>query len=149
MFVADIVADESAFANYARQDVTGLGAIAGATNDPAMQQVLAAAAAGLTVKCMLLTGNTSGWQAAIPGDPGLAAYAALDCDDTQFSGLGDGANTDTVDGVAYFIPVTDDSDSPVLALIDVTGLAAPARTPDGNDYLVRPGAGGIYRAGVV
>ena len=64
--------------------------------------------------------------------------AELDCDPVTFSSVASG---DTVTKAVIIEFVTDDSDSPVLAIIDVTD-----RATNGSDLVFTPGADGFLHA---
>lgn len=127
---------------------------------------------GKTIHCVLLTGTSTNWniaataadfqfassitadeatdasysRAAVTGAAATADTAndrgELDCNDVTFTSLS-GSN---VVGVAFIEIVTNDTDSPILSLHDMT--ASPV-TPTGSDFIVRIGAEGFLHATVV
>lgn len=137
------------------------------TNRTAME-ALDRLVAGKTIHCLLLTGTTTDWNTAATArdlnfasqitademaDASYARVAAtisveeddandrgeLHAADITFSSL---SGADVV-GVAFIEVVTNDADSPIRSLHDLTG--APV-TPNGSDFIVRDGADGFLHA---
>lgn len=134
---------------------------------------LEALLAGETLKCMLLAGNSTGWQTKatreamdfvneISADEpsGWTGYSrptvvSISVTTNKADGRAElyvadidfGGTLDSsgapVDGVAFYIEGTGDADSALMGAIDVTGEPAADRTPEGTGFVVKIGATGL------
>lgn len=68
------------------------------------------------------------------------------CNDVLFPLLD--ADNGPIDFVVFFIQGSADTDSRILVVHDITDQLEAARTPDGEDFYIRPGAQGFMKGTV-
>jgi hypothetical protein len=72
----------------------------------------------------------------------------VDMIDQVWTALGLGTVGDGIHkGVFFGIKVTNDTDSPLIGVVDVRSLSEASRTPNGTDYPVRIGSEGFWHLG--
>ena len=136
------------------------------------KELMEAWESGKTIQCFLLSGNTTSWQTdatleamdfmddITDDEPSWTGYsrvtltniaitanaaegrAEFDCDDVDFGATMDSSSA-TLDGVGFCVDVTDDTDSPIVGVVNVTGEATADRTPAATGFTVAIGANGL------
>jgi hypothetical protein len=70
----------------------------------------------------------------------------IDGDDAVFPDLD--ADNGPITGVFYYYEVTNDADHVIIVTHDISSITEADRTPDGTDFIIRPGSVGFAKATV-